>query len=76
MQELAIVGMVRAGKAHRHHVMVPTIGGEIEPHVFYKLDCPDPNLRRDGSVWPNPPGVISKRKFEGQIRLIPQEQIY
>ena len=82
MQELALVGLIKAGKAHIHHALVPVLGGEKgeikkEPHVFYKLDCPNPNLRKDGSIWPNPPGVISVRKNrDDRPRLIPQEEIH
>lgn len=82
MQELAILGLIKAGKAHLHHVMVPINGrmdGEIihEPHTFYKLDCPDPNLRKDGSIWPDPPGTVRKFfKLNSKRRMLPQEEIH
>jgi len=29
-------------------------------HTFYKLDCPEPNKRLDGSEWPRPYGSRPK----------------
>lgn len=81
MQELALLGLVRAKKARLHNVtlyLTGTIKGEVEqkPFSFYKLDCPQPNVRRDGSVWPSPPGFVDIRNGENAQRSkIPQEEI-
>jgi len=81
LQELALVGLVKAKVARLRHVNLYLNSGkgkvEVKPFQFYKIDCPDPNLRRDGSIWPSPPGVITlKQMREEQTRLIPQEQIH
>ena len=81
-QELALVGLVRAGTARLRHVNLYLNAGcgevEVKPFTFYKLDCPDPNLRRDGSVWPLPKGtgMASEKKFGSKRLIIPQEEIF
>jgi hypothetical protein len=75
--ELALVGLVQAKKARLHHVALPMTGDEgAKIFKFYKLDCPEPNMRKDGSVWPNPPGTRIKLAPSGRRKIIPQEEIY
>ena len=79
IQELALVGLVRAKKARLRHVNLFLNVGmgkvEVKPFTFYKLDCPDPNLRRDGSIWPRAKGVITLKQ-QAEKKLIPQEQLH
>lgn len=65
---LAIIDLHNHGLAEKKTIMLDLVDIGKKEHTFYKIDCPDPCVRLDGSTWPGAYGVIKgQRRTKKQL---------